>query len=306
MQGVNGDASATGWAEFRLTGPLPALEVFADFMDELGAGGAVFSDDPAGGEMVTVFLPGAAVDEGFIRRVKDRVEGMKEEFPGFWRTLTVTRIADRDWAAEWKESLEPIRLPPGLWIIPTFKPVPAEAAGEPQLILDPGMAFGTGRHATTAMILEFLAAEVRAGKKSVLDLGAGTGILAMSAARFGAGRVLGLEIDPLALKVAAENLKLNGLEGTVRLAQGVSDPALALPEPPFDLIVANIFAEALIKLLPFMDRHLAPAGRMAFAGILEDRMEVLEPAIAVQGLAIIDRKQEGEWVTLLIARAGGR
>ena len=298
--------NAGGWAEFRLTGPLAALEVFADFMDELGAGGAVFSEDPVQGDMVTVFLPGPAVDDEMIARVRARAEGLKEEFSGAWRTMEVTRIEDRDWAAEWKANLEPIRLEPGLWIVPTFKPAPPQAAGEPQLLLDPGMAFGTGRHATTTMALEFLAREVRAGRASVLDLGAGTGILAMAAARFGATRILGVEIDPLALKAAAENLKLNGLEGRVRLMQGVSDPNETLPEPPFDLIVANIFAEALAKLLPFMDRRLAPGGRMVFAGILEDRLPALAEAMSARGFAVIEQKQEGEWVTLLIGRASAK
>lgn len=291
-----------GWAEFRLSGPLPALEVFADFMDELGAGGAVFSEDPKGGDMVTVFLPGPAADKDLLRRVRERAAELERDFPGAWRPLDVTRIEDRDWAAEWKANLEPIRLPPGLWIVPTFKTPPPEAANELQLLLDPGMAFGTGRHATTAMMIELLAREVGAGRRSVLDLGAGTGILAMTAALFGADRILAVEIDPLALKAAAENLRLNHLDDRVRLAQGVSDPDATLAEPPFALIVANIFAEALAKLLPFMERHLAPGGRMAFAGILEDRLPALADAIAAHGLAIIEKIQEGEWVTLLIGR----
>jgi len=297
------DAAQSGWAEFRLSGPLPALEVFADFMDELGAGGAVFSEDPKGGDMVTVFLPGPTADDDLLVRVRERVAELQNDFPGGWRPLDVTRVEDRDWAAEWKAGLEPIRLPPGLWIVPTFKDPPPEASGEPQLLLDPGMAFGTGRHATTAMMIELLAREVRAGRHSVLDLGSGTGILAMTAALFGADRILAVEIDPLALKAAAENLQRNGLDDLVRLAQGVSDPEATLAEPPFSLIVANIFAEALAKLLPFMVRHLAPGGRMAFAGILEDRLPALSDAIAARGLEIIEKRQEGEWVTLLISRA---
>jgi ribosomal protein L11 methyltransferase len=293
-----------GWMEFQLAGPLPALELFADFMDELGAGGAVFSEEPrTGGQMVTVFLPGPTAGPATLDRVRARVAELRGDFPGGYGELALTRVEDRDWNEEYEKSLEPIRLEPGLWIVPTFKEPPPEAAGEPMLRLDPGLAFGTGLHETTAACLALMGRLVREGARSVLDLGTGTGILAMAAARLGAERVLGLDLDTLALRVAESNLRLNGLEGRVRLGAGVSDPAIVLPEPPFDLIAANVFAEALCRLMPFIARHLAPNGRAALSGILADRLPLMERALAANRLRAYETIKEGKWVTLLVGPA---
>lgn len=289
--------------EFQLRGPLPALEAFADFMAELGAGGAVFSEAPDSAfdsQMVTAFLPAKKARPEIRDNIRARAKIIKDQYPGSWSELEVTRVEDRDWGEEWKLGLEPIRLDPGIWIVPSFKEVPEEAGHEPMLRLDPGLAFGTGLHPTTRMCIKEIGEAINNGADSVLDIGTGTGILAMAAARFGAGRVLAVDVDPIALSVASENLKANGLLERVELGPGVSDPGTALSGAPFDLIAANLFAESLVRLLPFIERHLAPGGRAILSGIIEERLDILDRAISEAGFVVKDRIEEEKWVTLVV------
>jgi len=291
-----------GWVEFRLAGPLAALELFADFMAELEAGGAVFSEDPEGksSAMVTVFLPLSRSSPGVMARVKARAHTLQQEFPGLWGQLETTTIEDTDWAEQWKQEMEPERIEPGIWIAPTFKEPPREAQGEPVIRLDPGMAFGTGGHVTTRDCMKVVAERVKAGAKNVLDLGTGTGILAMTAARFGAERVLAMDLDPVALEVARFNLDLNGLSRKVELAQGVSDPETDIEAGPFDLVAANLFAETLAELMPLIARHLAPGGTAVLSGILDPRSGWVRQAAESAGLVVESVKEEDEWVTMVV------
>jgi ribosomal protein L11 methyltransferase len=298
--------AALGWVEFQLGGPLPALEIFAEFMNDQGAGGSIFSEDPAqpDAHMVTAFLSLSRADSATVAGIRKRVEELSREFPGIWSPLKITAVADQDWAEGWKKNLKPERLDPGIWIVPSFMAAPPEAANEPVIILDPGMAFGTGAHVTTRSCLKLVAEAVAQGARSVLDLGAGTGILAMTAARFGAETILAMDIDQIALRVARENIAQNGLKDKIELRTGVADPQTSLGRL-FDLIAANLFAEMLVKLMPFMSRHLKPAGKAALSGILSDRAAAVESAAASSGLAIINRIEEQEWVTMLLARGAG-
>jgi ribosomal protein L11 methyltransferase len=294
-----------GWMEFQLGGPLPALEVFAEFMDELGAGGAVFSEDPRGepgDQMVTVFLALDKAAPATVSQIQSRVESLKQGFDGPWRDLKIIRVENREWTEEWKRGLKPERLEPGLWIVPSFLETPKEAQAEPVIRMDPGMAFGTGLHPTTRMCVRLVCDKVRAGASSVMDLGTGTGILAMAAALFGAKRVLALEIDPIALKVAKDNLETNGLADKVELKRGVEDPDDNLDCPRFELVAANLFAESLVRMLPFVKRCLAESGAAVLAGILHDRAGMVEEAASGSEMIIEQRIEEQGWVTLLLRR----
>lgn len=272
-------------------------------MTELGAGGAVFSEDPrsaSDSQMVTAFLCAKKAGGDIQDGIRSRAKIIKDQYPGSWSELLITRVEDRDWGEEWKKGLEPIRLDPGIWIVPSFKEVPEEVGGEPMLRLDPGLAFGTGLHPTTRMCIKQIGERIINGADSLLDIGTGTGILAMAAARFGAGRILAMDIDPIALRVAHENLRGNALLERVELGQGVSDPEASLSGEHFDLIAANLFAESLVRLLPFITRHLAPGGRAVLSGIIEERLPILEQAISEAGLLVKDRIEEEKWMTLVV------
>lgn len=299
------DPAAGGWVELQLGGPLAALEVFADYLAELGSGGSIFSEDPSdpgGGQMVTAFLSAHDFGPGTEKLVASRVAALQKEFPGL-SGLQITKVEDRDWAKEWKEGLRPERLPPGVWIVPVHCAVPEEAGDEPVIRMDPGLAFGTGAHETTRLCLELIGeyAGEREPGFSVLDLGAGTAILAMAAALLGASGALAIDIDPVAVRVARENIGRNGLAGKVEAIQGVSDPGLNLGRS-FDLVVANIFPEAISELLPFMGAHLAGGGALVLSGIILERKQEVIKMARDAGFELTRDLEDGAWTALRLKR----
>lgn len=202
-------------------------------------------------------------------------------------------IAEADWAEAWKQHLTILHVGRRLVIRPSWLPyTPAE--GEVVVELDPGMAFGTGTHPTTQMCLLALEEHVRTGAR-VLDLGTGSGILAIAAAKLGAGRVLALDTDPQAVAVARENIHRNGVADRVRVARG----SLAQAIGRFDLVVVNILARVLVEMAEAgLARRLAPDGRLIVAGLLAGQEDEVRDAFQRAGLNVIGRRQIEDWVAL--------
>lgn len=202
-------------------------------------------------------------------------------------------VAETDWAEAWKQGLSVLHIGRRLVIRPSWLPyTPAE--GEVVVELDPGMAFGTGTHPTTWMCLLALEDRVRPGAR-VLDLGTGSGILAIAAARLGARRVLALDTDPQAVAVARENVHRNGVADRVRVARG----SLAQAVGRFDVAVVNILAQVLIEMADQgLARRLAPDGRLIAAGLLVGQEGDVREAFRRNGLTIVGRQQMEDWVAL--------
>lgn len=211
---------------------------------------------------------------------------------------TVTTVKSEDWSTSWKANFKPLRIGRRLLIVPTWEQ--AEAGPDDIVLnLDPGMAFGTGGHETTRLCLEQLETVLLnrpAGHlASVLDLGTGSGILAMAAARLGAGRVCAVDIDPEAVEVAQENLAINGLAGRIECSTA---PLEALTGP-FDVILANILAEELVRLAPQLAMQLAPGGVLILSGILAEKEALVRSGFAAQPLMYLETARQGEWVAML-------
>ena len=209
----------------------------------------------------------------------------------------VTEVPDEDWGEGWKKDFRPldvgrVRVRPS-WI---DEPTPTGAV---EVVLDPGMAFGTGTHPTTSLCLAALSDLITARPgASVLDVGTGSGLLAIAARKLGAGRVAANDEDPVAVRVAGENAERNGaaLELTV-------DPVEAIAGT-FDVVVANILANVLVALAPALAAKLAPGGVLLLSGILGPQEDEVRRAHVAQGLAPVpggDRRQ-GEWSLLALGR----
>lgn len=177
--------------------------------------------------------------------------------------MTIAEVPEQDWVRRSQEQFEPFRAGARLWVGPRWASPPADAAAVVRL--DPGIAFGTGSHASTQLVLRYLAEEIRGGE-SVLDYGCGSGILAIAAAKLGAARVAATDIDADALRTADANARGNG----VALAIGAPE---ALASQTYDMVVANILAQPLIVLAPLLAAHTLAAGRIALSGILEEQAE---------------------------------
>jgi ribosomal protein L11 methyltransferase len=214
--------------------------------------------------------------------------------PPRWRRAR--RLRDEDWREAWKRYFAPTRVGQRLVVRP---PWAEHAARRDDVVIeiDPGMAFGTGQHATTAMCLRALEGLVRPSAR-VLDLGTGSGILAIAAARLGAASVLALDIDPMAVEAARGNVMANGVGDAVRVEEGTLDEALAAGEG-FDLIVANISGQVLEARSPLIAQALAPGGRILAGGFLEDALDSLGRRLAALGLTVVDVMAEGDWRSLI-------
>jgi ribosomal protein L11 methyltransferase len=213
----------------------------------------------------------------------------------------LSSVTAEDWSTSWKANFKPLRVGKRLLIVPSWE----EVQPRPEdivLHLDPGMAFGTGGHETTRLCLELLEQIMEDMplllSPSVLDLGTGSGILAMAAVQLGAGRVCAVDIDPLAVEVARENLAANGLADQVEC----STTPLESMTGTFDVILANILAEELVRLAPSLADRLAPGGSLVLSGILAEKEGLVRTGFAPLPLKYVATLQAGEWVALHYAK----
>lgn len=200
---------------------------------------------------------------------------------------SVQRVADQDWVRETQSQFAPIRISPRLWIVPSWTAVPDPRAVN--IMLDPGLAFGTGSHATTRSCLRWLERVVRGGE-SVIDYGCGSGILAIAAIKLGAAAAAGVDIDRQALLAARRNAVQNRVDAIFHGA------AVAIRQPA-QIVVANILAHPLIVLAPLLARLTVPGGRLALAGLLAEQVADVNAAYREWFDLSADEEDEG-WVLL--------
>lgn len=213
---------------------------------------------------------------------------------------TVSLIAEEDWASSWKEHFKPLAIGKRLIIIPSWE-TPAPTETRQIITLDPGMAFGTGGHETTRLCLECLEQILTDGPapaSPVLDLGTGSGILAIAAAKLGCTQIDAVDIDPQAILVAEENCCLN------RVADAVTCSTTPLEQLPggYHLILANILAEALVQMAPELTRRLAPNGILVLSGILTEREAFVIEGFATEPLNLEASLTSGDWCCLRYRR----
>jgi len=214
-----------------------------------------------------------------------------------------TRLIDEaDWADEWKRHFPVLRVGRRLVIRPTWRRH-AAAPDDVVLALDPGMAFGTGLHPTTRLCLtalESLADRGGVEGRTVLDVGCGSGILAIAAVRLGAASALGIDTDPIAIEATTANARRNRIARRIR----AREESVPTGEGPFDVVLANLIASLLVRLAPALRAELAPAGTLLASGIFVDREAEVRDAFELVGLRITSRLAEGDWIAFEAAGAG--
>jgi ribosomal protein L11 methyltransferase len=203
-------------------------------------------------------------------------------------------VNEEDWAEAWKAHYAPVKLGRHILIRPRWIDVQADA-DDIVISLDPGMAFGTGTHPTTQLCLEALE-DMVSPALDVLDLGCGSGILSIAAAKLGATKIVGVDIDPIAVKTTLENAEYNGVSERITAFEGSLENVITSARR-YDLVVVNILAKIII---PMCDQHLGetvrPGGRAIFSGIIEEQVETVEEALRRTGLEPVARRQQGDWI----------
>ena len=281
------------WAEIQIAARADAQEAIGALLTDV-AGCQGYSATP---EALTGYLPVDERLEGTLVRLREALHAAASAgVADADADITVRFVEEADWANAWKQYFKPQRIGRRLVIKPTWEVW--EAAAEDVVIqIDPGMAFGTGLHATTRLCLRALETHVFPGAR-VADVGTGSGILAVAAALLGAGHVDAVDVDPLAVRIARENIAVNGVPEIVSAGQGDSPPRGA-----FDITVANILADVILGMAPALRDSLRPGGLLIASGIIDTRAEDVRRGLETAGLSVEDTPAEGEWVAILARRA---
>ena len=211
--------------------------------------------------------------------------------------LETKNVRDEDWSEVWKQFYKPFRAGKSLVVKPTWEPSEAQS-GDRVIEIDPGMAFGSGTHETTGLCLELLEEALHGGER-VIDVGTGSGILAIGAALLGASDVLAIDIDPVAVRVAKENIAHNGLEAKIRAVEG---NLLASSDGVCELCVANIIADVICMFAAPLNDHIVPGGLFICSGIIKEREQDVVDALTAADYAILEIRRRGEWVAMLARR----
>ena len=211
--------------------------------------------------------------------------------------IDTVNVKDEDWSEVWKQFYKPFRAGKSLVVKPTWEPYNPQS-GDRVIEIDPGMAFGSGTHETTGMCLELLEEAVHGGER-VIDVGTGSGILAIGAALLGAKDVLAIDIDPTAVKVARENVAHNHLEQTVTTLEG---NLLEKVDAQCEVCVANIIADVICMFAAPLNEHIVPGGLFICSGIIKEREQDVVNALTAADYTILETKRKGEWVAMLSRR----
>jgi ribosomal protein L11 methyltransferase len=284
--------------ELAISAPEAIEEGLANFLWELGALGVVGEETPGQEPRLRAFFPSEAA-ASIGARVEDYVAGLRAlGFPAPHAPV-LSRLAETDWAEAWRAHFHPLPVGRRLLIAPPWEATPSSE--RVLIVIDPGRAFGTGHHATTAGCLESLEEIVeRDMPRTAIDLGTGSGILAITAARLGIATVLAVDDDPDALACAAANARLNGVSDRIRLLQ--SDVG-ALDSAAVGIVLANLLLAAHLRLGPDFARYVAPGGALVLGGILDSEASTVSRAVAMHGFVTADIRTSEGWSTVVLRRA---
>ena len=280
------------WAEIAVEASGDAQEAVGALLTDV-AGCQGYS---AAQDRVLGYLPVDDRLENTLLTLRSSLSALPEAgFPDVVPEITLRFVEEADWANAWKQYFKPQRIGKLLVVKPTWEDW--DAAPDDVLIeIDPGMAFGTGLHATTRLCLRALEDTVLPGS-SVADVGTGSGILAAAAARLGAADVAAVDIDPLAVRIARENIALNHAASIVSVAESDTPPP-----GTFDIVVANILADIILGMAPTLRDALRPNGTLIASGIIDTRAEDVRRGLTAAGLTIQETLTEGEWVAITARR----
>jgi ribosomal protein L11 methyltransferase len=301
------------WIEMRIRVPSTAVDLVCQELAELGCDGVTVEErqldtfiapdpdeSPPEEYVIKAYYSVAGESQPLRRLIKERLEWLAGFLPELVPELPEVReVRTEDWAEGWKQHFQAVRIGPRLVVKPTWEEF-SPAPGDIVVNLDPGMAFGTGTHGTTRLCLEALAGlfEDSPAPQRVLDVGTGSGILAIAAAALGAERVLACDIEPDSCRIAAENARLNAVEKHME----VTGEPLQVLEGGFDAVLANILAEENIRLASELVGRVVPGGALILSGILQEKEEMVREAFAAFPLSKPEITHREEWSCILYRR----
>ncbi|MBB5150025.1 ribosomal protein L11 methyltransferase [Ureibacillus thermosphaericus] len=306
------------WTELSVLTTTEAVEAVSNIFHEAGASGVVIEesselsknrenqygeiyelnpdDYPAQGVIVKAYLPASSFLAETIEEIKLAIANLKNfDINVGENILTTCEVHEEDWATAWKQYYHPIKVSERFTIVPTWEDYQPKNSDEIIIELDPGMAFGTGTHPTTVMCLQALEKTVKAGDV-VIDVGTGSGVLSIASALLGANKVHALDLDPVAVKSAQENVQLNHVEKIVEVEQG---NLLEKVQTEADVVVANILAEVIMTFTDDAYSIIKPGGFFITSGIIGAKKEVVKSALEKSGFIIEEVLMLEDWVSII-------
>ncbi len=305
------------WSEFSIHTTQEAVEPICHILHEAGASGVVIEDPqdlvtewgvrygeiyqlspddyPEEGVLIKAYFP----MNSFLNETFDEIKEAINSLPSYQfdlgkNNIQIAEVHEEEWATAWKQYYKPVKVSNSITIIPTWEeytPSPEETIIE----LDPGMAFGTGTHPTTVLCIQSLERVMQGGER-VIDVGTGSGVLSIAAAKLGASQVLGLDLDDVAVKSATLNVKLNQEETVVSIKQ---NHLLEQIEGSYDLIVANILAEVIVQCIQEAATLLKKNGIFITSGIIKRKKQEVKEAMVAGGFQIEEILEMDDWVAII-------
>lgn len=286
----------TGWLEISFRADPALHDALGSFLFDMGCNGLVTEDFQD--TTLKAYLPLQHDLEEIQNRIHHYLGNLGAIFPDTPSPVfQFTRMADQDWGLTWRRFFKPARVTPSLLILPAWDPIPKEEGGH-IIRMDPGPAFGTGQHPTTRMCLQAMEQCHLKRPWSLLDVGTGSGILAIYGTQLGAKKVVALDVDPEAIRWAERNIQLNKVTGSIRISQ---TPVENLQEA-FALVCANLISGEILRLLPTFSRLVDPQGWLILSGILREQAKEISDALDRYDFRGHEFRCRDEWVCITTKR----
>ncbi|WP_303970102.1 50S ribosomal protein L11 methyltransferase [Sporosarcina ureae] len=310
------------WSEVSVHTTHEATEAVANILHEAGASGVVIEDSeefdkervdqfgeiyaldkddfPNEGVIIKAYLPVTSFINETVENLELEIEGLRQFSlnPGRF-TIGITEVDEEDWANSWKQYFHPVKISKRFTIVPTWEEYTPVETDELIIELDPGMAFGTGTHPTTVLCLQALEKYLEPNQ-TIVDVGTGSGVLAIGAALLGAKHITALDLDEVAVRAAEENVTYNHVDDRITVLKG--NLLDSIEEPP-DLIIANILADVIMSFSQDAYQLVKPGGLFITSGIIGAKRDEVRNDLIAQGFEILETVLMEDWV-VIIARKG--
>jgi ribosomal protein L11 methyltransferase len=291
-QSLSAPTKHPGWIEISIEVHPVAQEAVSAFLFDLGCKGVVLGEKES--PSLKAYWPITERFEELRTRMEVYLRRLKEFFPeAAQSSLHFSRIQDEDWSLTWRRHFRVERITERLTVVPVWEPIP-QAPGGMVIRMDPGPAFGTGTHPTTRMCLESIENFHTPTAWTMLDVGTGSGILAIYAAKLGARRILAIDTDPEALRWAQRNIELNHSSAFIEL----SSKSVGELSGVFSILVANLTRDALLELLPDFQYLLEKDGTMILSGLLQEQVQEVKKPLPLLGFKEIQVVTQAEWACI--------
>ena len=281
------------WLELSIEIDPVAHEALSAFLFDLGCEGIVSQDSPH--HAFKAYFSFQKDLEDIQNKINGFVQKLEDIFPEVQSPkLIFSKIENQDWNRQWRRFFRPDRVTKRLTVFPAWESVPKDIEGH-VIRIEPGLAFGTGQHPTSRMCLEAMERVPLPGSWTMLDVGTGSGILAMYGAKLGASRVVALDVDPEAIRSAERNIRLNNLSGAIEL----SSMPLEKLKDRFSLLTANLTLGVILELFPHFSRLLDPGGWLILSGLLTDQARDVQDYFPEYGFSEYGALHQTEWACVV-------